>query len=113
MNRHSSSFNNGMTQGGKPTTIVDGPKFKQKEQLAVPEGILFCAFRYALGRKTYVVEEVASELRAHRKSLTAKVRTQIIDEINEWLSANPHEIDSQEWARTRDVLAGKPIKEEE
>ena len=93
--------------------IDDAPKFKQREQLAVPEGILFCAFRYALGRKTYVVEEVASELRAHRKSLTTKTRTQIVDEISEWLSRNPHEIGSQEWERTRDILAGKPIKEDE
>lgn len=36
------------------------------------EIVLTCAFRYALGRMTYVVDSVASEIERRRKSLPKK-----------------------------------------
>ena len=115
MGKEHNDFNTGTTVGGKPHTVPVAPTFKGKAMLQVEEGILFCAFRYALGRRTSAVEEVASELRAHRLSLSGKMRMMIVKEINDALrrSAAGAEIDVAEWTKTRDYILGVPIPENE
>jgi len=45
--------------------------------------IAICAFRYALGRMTYVVDHVADWLIANRELLSAHDRALIVNEIEE------------------------------
>ena len=98
---------------GKPITVIDAPKFKPKDTFCVPEHILFYAFRYALGRRTYAVADVASEIRAHNPTLTKKTRALIIKEIKEADKANAlgMDMDRAEWMKTLNILeGGKPLE---
>ena len=45
------------------------------------EDVMFCAFRYALGRKTYIVSTVAEILIKHGHELRSMTRGKIIKEI--------------------------------
>ena len=96
---------------GKPVVVPKSPVFKPKDTFCVPEDILFYAFRYALGRMTYAVADVASEIRAHAPTLTRKTRALIIKEIKE-ADANDaigHDMDRKEWMKTLNILeGGKP-----
>lgn len=102
------SFNKGMTVSGKPVQIPKSPSFVASTALVVPEGILICAFRYAIGRRSYVVGEVASELRAHSLSLSNKAKALIVKEIKEAEKADAlgMTIDEKEWMRVVDVFTG-------
>ena len=96
---------------GKLITVPKSPAFKPSKTFCVPEYILFYAFRYALGRMTYAVADVASEIRAHAPTLTRKTRALIIKEIKE-ADANDalgHDMDRKEWMKTLNILeGGKP-----
>lgn len=108
-----SNFNTGMTAGGKPINVPKTPAFKPSKVFCVPEYILFYAFRYALGRSTYAVAGVASEIRAHASTLSAKTRSLIIKEIKEAEKAENlgMEVDFMEWMRTLNILeGGKPLE---
>lgn len=43
--------------------------------------LLFCSFRYALGRRTYIVGDVSSLLRKHKDEMDKRTRMKIIEEI--------------------------------
>lgn len=43
--------------------------------------LLLCAFRYALGRKSYIVSDIASLICVYRKHLSPHTRERIIKEI--------------------------------
>lgn len=60
---------------------------------------MFCAFRYALGRQTYIVEEVSSYLREHMDELSAPTRKLIRKEIDEALHSNGlgMQCDARDW----------------
>jgi hypothetical protein len=45
---------------------------------------LFCAFRYALGRKTYVVGAVCEELQRHYNELKEHDKAKYVQEIQEY-----------------------------
>lgn len=47
------------------------------------ESIMFWAFRYALGRHTYAVSDVAEYLIRHKAKIQPTTRSMIIREINE------------------------------
>ena len=55
--------------------------------IAVPPELLVYAFRYALGRRTYSVADVAQALREHHTALTPQTRRQIADEIRDAIRA--------------------------
>lgn len=109
-----SNFNRGMTMNKKPITVPKSPTFVPSKAFCVPEDILFYAFRYALGRMTYAVADVASEIRAHNPTLTNKTRALIIKEIKEADKANAlgMDMDRKEWLKTLTVLEGGKIEEE-
>ena len=52
-------------------------------ELKVDENILFYAFRYALGRRTYAVKDVTETLRRLWPQLTEKFRWAVQKEIRE------------------------------
>lgn len=73
--------------------------------LAVP------AVRYALGRRTYVVADVARTLVAHRDALALKTKAAIVREITADLDAGlgGDEIDRHEWRLLRDALSDERV----
>lgn len=110
------NYNKGMTMNGQPIIVPSSPKFKPAPAFNVPEDVLFYAFRYALGRRTYAVAEVASELRAHAPTLSNKTKLSIIKEIEEQLqhSESMDQGDVKEWQRVIDTFKGKkPLEVEE
>ncbi|MEE4210587.1 MAG: hypothetical protein V2I43_15140 [Parvularcula sp.] len=72
------------------------------------EGIIFCAFRYAMGRSTYVVDEVANYIREHRVKLSDPTRALIVQEIREAVAKDRagHHCDVGTWCKLADVLEG-------
>jgi len=48
--------------------------------------ILMCAFRYALGRRTYIVDIIANEVKNNWDELPEYMRTLVHKEINEAIS---------------------------
>jgi len=70
------------------------------------ENILFYAFRYALGRMTYAVGEVANEIIRRAPDLSPGVRGAMIRDIDEAYSENRlgMEFDKSKWLEVRNVL---------
>lgn len=71
--------------------------------------LLFCSFRYALGRQTFVVNPVANLIVNHKDELTAASKNAIIEDIREttnsgWLQAN-NGLDV--WARVSKELSNE------
>lgn len=68
------------------------------------ELVLSCAMRYALGRMTYVVGSVCSELRRNYDRLPANTKARIAKEIQEY--QNEHglagmDFDNEEWNKVK------------
>lgn len=73
--------------------------------LAIP------AVRYALGRRTYIVEDVTEAIEYHRDLLTPEERAIICRDINEAEAAGGlgnGGIDAPKWRHLRDALASQP-----
>ena len=68
--------------------------------------VLLCAFRYALGRSTYVVRAIAETLIAHRDRLSAADRALVVREIREHLASefNGSADDLDTWEHVATVL---------
>jgi hypothetical protein len=67
------------------------------------EIMLFCAFRYALGRKTYVVSTVANRMISHFNEIDPVNRKKYVDEIDE-AAKNDNlgwEYDTNDWLRVK------------
>lgn len=67
------------------------------------EMILFCAFRYALGRRTSAPSLVAEEIMKNMDSISAYGKRQMIKEIGEALSLGD-ECDKMVWLSLKDAL---------
>ncbi len=64
-----------------------------------------CAFRYALGRRTYVVDHVARWLIANRDKLDANDRALIVREIDQQQERGLGDAcDVADWMRVREVM---------
>lgn len=55
--------------------------------------LLICAVRYALGRRTYVVDDVCTMVRNNRKNISNNTLSVIIRDIIDFGRNNNHEID--------------------
>lgn len=62
-----------------------------------------CAFRYALGRMTYVVDSVASEIERQIEEIPTKTLLRFRDEITEAIKANHAgmDMDVERWSKCR------------
>ena len=69
--------------------------------------ILFWAFRYALGRRSYAVKMVADVMIEHRKDFDTTMNALIRAEIDEAVSKGyaGDSFDVQTWLHVRDILA--------
>ena len=76
-------------------------------EITTDELTLLCAFRYALGRQTYIVHHVAEEIIRNSKSLTDGDKRIIIKEITEAEERDGlgMECDAWEWLRVRKWLS--------
>lgn len=65
-----------------------------------------CAFRYALGRRTYVVDSVANEIERNVNEISEKTRKRIIVEINEaiWSGNAGADMDVKRWRQCRSAI---------
>jgi len=64
------------------------------------EVILFCAFRYALGRRTYVVDYVTKAIHAYWPDMQESDKSIFVKEINEHYEKFGnlgHDIDKEQW----------------
>lgn len=68
--------------------------------------IAIAAFRYALGRASYIVSHVADWLIANRDQLTAHDRAMIVREIGEMAERDAlgHDCDIRDWERVREAM---------
>lgn len=91
----------------KPVQFFFPDKFTKgliTERIVYPPNhniIMFSAFRYALGRQTYVVSEVVEYLLNHWETLEQKYRVLVIKEIYESIENGDAgmEIDIRQWCR--------------
>jgi len=70
-----------------------------KQDLEVSELTLVASFRYALGRKTYIVSEIVENILKNWKFLSLKFKTKIKEEIQEAIKNNNagSDIDIEQW----------------
>jgi hypothetical protein len=74
----------------------------------LPSDILFYAFRYALGRMTYAVHDVAAEIIRHASSMPPKDRITMIKEITAAIDKGEAgmDMDRRQWEAVREALRG-------
>lgn len=68
------------------------------------EIVLSCAMRYALGRMTYVVSSVCSELRKHYNELSSVTKARMVKEIQEYqdeYAIAGMDFDNDEWNKVK------------
>lgn len=69
--------------------------------------LLFYAFRYALGRRTYVVQEVADMLIENKGALTRRIKYQIVEEIKREVEVKSlMKMDEEVWLKVVRELGG-------
>jgi hypothetical protein len=71
--------------------------------------VVIAAFRYALGRRTYIVPAVTNFIKANSRHIPKLVKEMIISEItdaenHEYDKSLGDEIDAKEWLSLRDFL---------
>lgn len=82
--------------------------------VVVEDDVLFCAFRYALGRRTYVVGKICEAIRQNASSIQSNLRSQMIEEISEAVDTKQagDDINVQRWLECRRVLQQSLMREE-
>lgn len=69
------------------------------------ELIYLCAFRYALGRKTYIVSVITDWLKLHSNELCKQAKLNMIKEINNPLRGSLGDnCDKTKWFQLRDYF---------
>lgn len=76
------------------------------DQITVDPIVVFAAFRYALGRSTYIVSDVADCIIRNAQVLPRQDRLQMIREIEEAISTGRAgaSMDASEWNNVRERL---------
>lgn len=74
--------------------------------IGIDDGILFNAFRYSLGRRTYVVSETAKAIKMNVSRIQPKLRTKMIEEIEEAIRDGHAgmQMDVDEWRAVAEAL---------
>jgi hypothetical protein len=78
--------------------------------MIVNEITLGCAFRYALGRMTYVVQDVVSDIISNWDNIHENTKERFVKEIEEyrkqWEKCG-HDCDDREWQKIIDLYNSK------
>lgn len=77
-----------------------------ENQVVVSDSVLFSAFRYALGRRTYVVLEVAESIKQNADNISVKISMLIIKEIKDAVGkdAAGMDMDVEVWLDCRQAV---------
>ena len=78
--------------------------------------IVFCAFRYALGRMTYIPHIVSDFIKEHIEEITNKDIYLMIHEIDEYYESHGHigmNIDTDMWLSLKKFLEAEMEKRHE
>lgn len=79
----------------------------KKHEMTLDQDITIgCAFRYALGRMTYVVSSVCDEIERNVDSISLKTRKRFIQEIDEAIKEKHAgmQMDIDRWQKCRQVI---------
>ncbi len=70
------------------------------------ETLIFCAFRYSLGRKTYIVGHICDIIARHKDDISAETKSKMVQEINVAISMGQAGMgmDTDEWKKLAEVL---------
>ena len=68
--------------------------------------LMVCAFRYALGRRTYIAHTISELLIKHKDILSEGAKIGIVRDINRALQSNNYgmDMDKECWVKLRNVL---------
>lgn len=90
------------------STPIKRPTFERR-MCAVSEDVLFWAFRYTLGRKTYAVSQVTESITMNVSNITKQTAQKMIEEIEERdaVGGLGMDMDAEEWRKVRDLLQKK------
>ena len=68
--------------------------------------LVFCSFRYALGRKSFVVSDVCKAIADNKGQIHRNTKMQMLDEINAAVYAGTAgmQMDVDEWLKLRAAL---------
>lgn len=83
---------------------MEGVKDMEDKDFSI---IVFCAFRYALGRMTYIPHIVSDFIKEHIEKITNKHIYLMIHEIDEYYEANSYigmRIDTDAWLNLKEFL---------
>jgi hypothetical protein len=74
--------------------------------IGIDDGVLFNAFRYSLGRRTYVVAETAKAIKMNVSRIQPKLRIKMIEEIEEAIRDGHAgmQMDIDEWRGVAEAL---------
>lgn len=75
-------------------------------KIIVNEGMIVSGFRYALGKRNYVVGEIVSDIASNAEKLSSKTRNLFIKEISEKWHNNAlgHQCDTTQWVHLMQQL---------
>lgn len=75
--------------------------------------LMVCAFRYALGRRTYIVSTIAELIIKYKEKLDASAIEVITRDIKRAIQTNNYgmEMDKVEWQKVLKVLIGNKIND--
>lgn len=73
--------------------------------------LILCAFRYALGRKSYIVSDIASLISDYSEHIEPHIKERICKEIKEAIENNNYgmDMDKQIWSDLQESINAKPI----
>lgn len=76
--------------------------------IGIDDGVLFSAFRYSLGRRTYVVSETAKAIKMNVSRIQPKLRQRMIEEIEEAIRDGHAgmQMDIDQWQGVVEALRG-------
>lgn len=68
--------------------------------------LFFCSFRYALGRRTYIVHDVATLINDNKNLLTSQTKSKMVEEIYGSIMEGSAgmKMDVQIWQRLAELL---------
>lgn len=74
-------------------------KKSMMKNISIPEDVLFMAFRYALGRRTYVVNYIVEVLTDNWHDISDRIKAKVKEEITEAIeqSLGGDDMDVREW----------------
>ncbi len=94
----------------RPKEICAAATRPLSNMITIGDGVLVCAFRYALGRRTYVVSEVCDAIKQNATKIQPKLRDLMMEEISEAINTDRagDDMDVRLWRECQEALQQSP-----